>query len=80
MGEWVTNILATDRDKPPEENDGLLYTMAPLFLFESINAQISVAKSALETKLMYGVLVEIAGGLKLFQAQLIALIKGTDVY
>ncbi len=50
--------------------------MAPLFLFESVNAQILVAKNAAEPKFMFGVLIECAGILALFQKKVIVLVSG----
>lgn len=38
-------ILATDRDNPPEAVEGQYQTMAPVHLFESVNAQVEIVKS-----------------------------------
>jgi hypothetical protein len=53
MVQWVTNIITTDRDKPPDVIEGLYYTMAPIILFESITSQLTVARTVAEPKVFF---------------------------
>ena len=48
METWVTNMIATDRDKEPEIYEGVYYTMAPILLFESITSQLTVSRTVAE--------------------------------
>ncbi len=45
-------IIETDRDNPPDVVDGQYQTMAPVHLFESVNAQVDIVKSAKSPKVL----------------------------
>jgi hypothetical protein len=50
MKEWVERILTDDIEKEPDQVEGNWYTLAPSFLFQSVMAQLQVAKSSGDQK------------------------------
>eukprot|EP01117_Protostelium_nocturnum_P018815 TRINITY_DN7953_c0_g1_i1.p1 TRINITY_DN7953_c0_g1~~TRINITY_DN7953_c0_g1_i1.p1 ORF type:complete len:592 (-),score=206.05 TRINITY_DN7953_c0_g1_i1:54-1829(-) len=75
MGGWAEDMVQQDVDKEPETVDGLVVTLAPSLMFESLNIQISIARDTNDSAFFYGTMVESAYALGRFHSTVTRLLK-----
>ncbi|PRP77773.1 hypothetical protein PROFUN_07715 [Planoprotostelium fungivorum] len=71
MTEWAKRFVEQDIEKEPEIVDGLVVTLAPTLLFESVDVQIKIARDTNDSAFFFGTMVETANALEVFQSEVL---------
>jgi len=80
MGDWAKQIVNTDFEKEPEQLEGMFITLAPGLLFESINAQLDIAKESGDAKLVFIALLECIACMGEFQRFQFEMFKSNSLF